>query len=303
MFGFADKLAAFSSIWLATWFISSCDGGKDEAAFWKNEREITELTHRAELAGYRLDLLQKGGAAELEKAKRTLSDLEARITYLKSEHANLTHAVGNLDLRNQKLIARARESRRQTAMGMGFATFQTRNGRVYHDVRISEITDSGVKIRHGDGAVGLRYNDLTDDQRRIFGLEEAEALAAEERERREALAYEKKLDLQLEAIRKVRKAAAESEARSSAREREALAALASRPDTEVRPLAQPARPVGSGSLYRSFTSRSPTYRYVYYSPPSSVSYFSTPRSRSNAPFQYASSSQRTPAPCPSPASQ
>jgi hypothetical protein len=307
MLAFADKLAGLSGICLAACLVSACDDGNNEAVFWKNERQITELAHQAGLAQYRLHFLQTEGVAQLEKAKTTLSDLEARIVYLKSEHSNLISSVGNLELRNQAFVVKDRNARREQALGMGFAVFQTRNGRVYTNVRVSEVDDSGVKIRHDHGAAGLRYADLTDDQRRIFGLEEQSALAAEKRERWDVLAYEKNMALQLEAIRKstraADKAAGERAARASSSRRAALATLASHRDTESSPLAQAARPLGSGSSYRSYSSRSPSYRYVYYHPAPSVSRSVGSRSSCNTPFQYVSP-RRTPAPaCPPPASQ
>jgi hypothetical protein len=132
-----------------------------------------------------------------------------------------------------------------------------------------------VAFRHEHGAARLRYTELSDDQRLIFGLEEEAALAAEDRERRQALAYELSIDMELEAMRD-----RESEARADSIAAENNNFLASRSlmanpnhQREIRPLAQPARAFGSGSSYRRHYNYSgyrfyrPAYRYVYRHPP------------------------------------
>jgi hypothetical protein len=130
----------------------------------------------------------------------------------------------------------------------------------------------------------LRFADLSTEQRHFFGIEESTALAAEERERRESLLYEQSIEMQMAAIRKNEKIASDDlEEKENARALRSRMAKIPTP-RESSLLSQPARPFGTGSIYR----RSPgyyssggyrsAYRYVYVYPGST-----NPFCASNAP--------------------
>lgn len=98
--------------------------------------------------------------------------------------------------------------RRAVAMGSKLERFETMKGRVYQDVMITEINDGGISFSHADGVVRLRFDDLSPEQSRYFGINEATAAEFYRREREAMVAYEK----QVEEREAARKKAAEQEA-------------------------------------------------------------------------------------------
>jgi hypothetical protein len=158
---------------------------------------------------------------------------------------------------------------RRRATGRTFTTLQLASGREFQQASVAAIDDGGVTIRHANGSAKLRYADLDAGQQVFFGLEADTAHAAELRESRSAIAYERGMEQQMAAIQ-------EQEQRVSSRDRRgelavgqerprfAAAAAAVAP---VRALAQPATRFGGRSWgYSSYSYRSyrPTYRYVYH---------------------------------------
>ncbi len=254
--------------------LSNCESHDGEATFWEVEREKIELTHRLALAEYRLGLNDSGDIQELERLQFLLTEMEARLWDLKSEQSSLTADIGRMEIRNAELFRTALEKQRARALGMNFDSFSIRDGRTFSHVSVTGVDDSGVAIRHEHGAARLRYAELSDEQRHFFGLEEATALAAEERERRDALAYERSIDLELEAMRERERD--ERVDLIAERNKNLLVSrslmAASNHQHETRPLAQPARSIGSGMSYRRWYGYSgyryyrPAYRYVYRHP-------------------------------------
>ena len=279
--------------------LAVCKGEDGSAEFWEGEREIIELTQRLKLGQYRLGLFESGKVEELERLKGVLTANEARLKALEADKSALTDEITRLAARNTESFRIAREAQRARSKGAKFETLATRDGRTFKNATVSAVDESGVAIRHEHGAATLRYAELSDEQRRFFGLEESAALAAEDRERREALAYEQSIAEELEAMREQEESlAAIGETFNSSRASSSSLAALSRPQTETRALAQPAKPFGSGSVYRrwygysGYRSYRPVYRYVYRYPTARVP--SCPSSGSaGAPFQNR-------APCASP---
>jgi len=249
--------------------LASCRSSGSEAAFWENEREKIELAQRLQLAEYRLRLYEPGDFHELEHLQSLLSENEVRLRKLQSDKSALISNIGRMEARNAGQRRNALEKQQALAHGMNFDSLSVRDGRTFNNVIVTGVGDSGLVIRHEHGSARLRYADLSEGQRLFFGLEESAAHAAEDRERRETLAYELSIDLELEAMReKGREERAESIAQGNSRASRSLMA-SSNYQHENRPLAQPARPLGNGSSYRrsyrfpQYIHYRPAYRYVY----------------------------------------
>jgi hypothetical protein len=113
----------------------------------------------------------------------------------------------------------------------------------------------------------LRYSDLNDDQRQMFGLEAERALAAVARERAEAAEYERWIDRRMVAIREKEAEADRLAAASDLAAR--TSSLASNTSelvaASVSPLAKPATEVSSrySSRYNRYRPSNSFYYYNY----------------------------------------
>ena len=243
--------------------LPSCRRHEATAEFWRNEREKTELIHRLELSEYRMSLPNARSGQELDDIRKQISEMEVRLQNLQSNRRALISDIAVMTDRNMEASKTGLARLREKCQGTSFDTLTAKNGRIYQNVRVVEVDDSGVLIRHENGAARLGYADLSNEQRLFFGIEESSALAAEERERKEALLYEQSIDMQMAAIKANEKASsARDAADDELRAMRARIAAASRP-REPSLLSQPARPFGTGSIYR----RSPGYSYYgYYRP-------------------------------------
>ncbi len=243
-------------------FNFGCESREGRAEFWINEREKIELLHKIELAEYRISQTPYGRFEDLERLSGLLSENESTLRSLRGRHASLTFEIARLETEIDTLVQTAAKQQRAHAQGMKFASLESRNGRVFEQVLVTSVDDAGVSIRHQDGSTRLRYGDLTDEQRLFFVMDEASALAAEDTERRNSLAYELSIEKELGVIR------LDQERRAVERKREESGRIASRvmassmARKETSPLSRPATPFGRGSSYR----RSPYYsvsRYYY----------------------------------------
>lgn len=264
-----------------------CKEQEGDAEFWRHERELVELAQQLKLGEYRLGLSDSGEKKALDDLKIMLSENEARLWNLQSEQSALADEIERLETRKKNLDQAIIDQKRSVAQGERFEFFSARNGRIFENATITLVNDSGVAFRHEHGAARLRYAELSDDQRLLFGLEEEAALAAEDRERRQALAYELSIDMELEAML-VRKSGGRADS-IAARNKNFLASrsLMAHPDLqpEIRPLAQPARTFGSGLSYRrhyyysGYRAYRPAYRYVCRYPKTVGSFCSSSRFR------------------------
>ncbi len=248
--------------------LPACGSGDDGAEYWENEREIIALTQRLKLGEYRLGRFGPEGGKKLDDLKTRLSENETGLCRLQKEKATLAAEIACLKTRNQELGRMVLEQKRSKTRGMKFETFPARDGRIFENATVIMVEDSGVEFRHDHGAVRLLYGELSDQQRLFFGLEESAALAAEDRERREALAYERDIDLELEAIRKRETHATNLDGMNLAsRFSRSLSPVSFRKPV-ISELSKPAKPVGSASFYLKYRryygyhSHRPVYRYV-----------------------------------------
>lgn len=124
------------------------------------------------------------------------------------------------------------EERRAAALSKRMERFETMKGRIYEDVRITAIDAGGVSLSHSAGTARLRYDDLSPQQRRYFGLDEAAAAEVYRKERAARAAYEKRVE-----ERKI----ARREAMEKAHEEERLAAEQAEKERAERALAAAGR--------------------------------------------------------------
>lgn len=255
---------------LLSLMVAACDTNRDQAADWETERETIELTQQLKLAEYRLGLTPSGNPGELERVENHQRELDQRAQALLRQRSALNAEIKMLEARNEELARLAIQNLRMKSLGRTFDTFSVNDGRTFEKVSITGVDDSGVAIRHAHGTARLRYAELSADQRASFGLEERSALAAEDQERRELLAYERRIDEEMDALReKEERIAAVAMKSEDSKIADSIMARNSS-SQETRPLAQPASPFGRGcrSSYGQYRYRTyrPTYRYVYYYP-------------------------------------
>ena len=251
--------------------ITSCQRRNVDGAWHADERVKVELEQHLKLLTYRFE--SRGGnlTTELHETRARIESNRAALGSAREDLAQLETEVSELAVETRRIADEVARETRRKSLGRHFDTFIAANGRTYRDVTVSQVTDGSVEIRHETGSARFRPADLSLEQQEMFGIS-AEAAAREaqaERERR--LAYERHIrDHQLEEEAAAEIAATRSRTRST---RSTALAAADRRDSE-RPLAQPARPFGSGSIYR--TPRT-TYRTrYYYAYPSCPSPYRTP---------------------------
>lgn len=156
------------------------------------------------------------------------------------------------------------EKRRAEETGKKYKEYTTLAGRVYKDVTITEINDAGISITHADGLARLRFEHLTPEQRKDFGITKAGAATVYAEEMKAQAAYEAQVKAEALEQQKAndelfaKQTAALLEAERLAAERSQKQALATKIESTIE---IPAFPVIRGSenavLY-------PTQRY--YSP-------------------------------------
>jgi len=157
------------------------------------------------------------------------------------------------------------EERRAEAMGKKFQSFETMKGRIYEDVKITEINDGGISFTHAAGAARLRFEDLSPEQRRYFGITEDAAVEFYRKEREARLAYEKRVKEAEVARRKaaeeeaeVRRVADEQAAQARAERSEALSFR------NIPTLPEVKRVDSRDFSRRSYTIRRSSYGYPSY---------------------------------------
>jgi hypothetical protein len=114
------------------------------------------------------------------------------------------------------------EERRAESMGTKLQSFVTMNGRVYEDVKITQINDGGISFTHAAGAARLRFDDLSPEQRKYFGIAEDTAAVIYRREQEARLVYEKQVEVREAARKKAAEEMAEAQrlaAEKAAKER------------------------------------------------------------------------------------
>ena len=242
-----------------------------DLAWWEGEQERLELAQLFVLKEFRLIQRDGGGAAELARLAQKNHELSIKLESLFTRRDVLK---GEIDLMESGRMAQREDflrNRKMEVIGKTFDELTTRNGRIYLEVSISSLDDAGVSIRHADGSARLRYRDLNDDQRTMFGLDAESSLVATAKERADAAEYERWIELRLVEIRE-KKAAQERLTAANDREfQRRSAAISSRAmvAANVSLLSKPASAVSSrGSRYsRRYNRYRSSSRYYYYPVP------------------------------------
>ncbi len=174
--------------------------GKDPESIRLEGRRV-ELEHKVAVAQLKADRLARQKSQDTTPVQ-DLPGLMARRRELSSRKVELEAEI--LSLEDGLLLARATqlEKARSLMLGKEFPSLQSRTGRVYEQVKIVSIDDSGVQIRHASGSARLGCSELSESQWEQFGLDEGLAKAARLAEERQRLAYEQDIDRELAATRK-----------------------------------------------------------------------------------------------------
>ncbi|RYD37673.1 MAG: hypothetical protein EOP87_03070 [Verrucomicrobiaceae bacterium] len=271
-----------------------------DTTWWENERYRMDLQQQIQITSLRLERREReGDAGKLGEATANLEGLIARFDKRMAEYEVLSK---DLEETENAFLA-FREKRlgelRAQATGREWPEFVSASGRVLKNAKVISVDDSGVTLRHQDGSARMRFEDLTEEHRCLFGLEEESAIAAMKEELRMAHHYEqwvrsgeddaKIMEIvgQQEAARLKRAAGLKKPLPQAKRFRSAkpLPEVASNGNSplNVRSLADPPRKVNQNPRFRVRG----TPRYHYYSNYGSAGYSqgaaSYPRMESRAP--------------------
>lgn len=240
--------------------LTSCERTIDEeqsAEWWRLEGEKRSLAAKVEILKLRANqseaVDQKIATAQgtLEATVREVEQLRSEITRLENQTTELRNTV--------TIAANAKpwEERHNQLRGHQLETLTSAEGKTYHDVRISKVTDIGLEFSHSTGLARLTTRDLTTEHRNLFelDLQRSETLLLEEGQKQRAYAQwvQETYRTEQAVLRKEPVVAA------------ILPATPYRPTHTPRlssnPLDQPAKPFGSRS-YENVTS-SPNYYYIW----------------------------------------
>jgi hypothetical protein len=270
---------------LALVALPSCKKNTDarmDPQWWKLEADRVELVQEIKLQKMRLgeeDIARDYAAlkSRMSKNEVLLAELQENAADLRSKVANMAAAAA---AERENWIATTRAA----AVGRSFATFTGSSGRIYEDVTITRVTDVGIEFRHSAGSARLPATALSPELHDDFGLDTTAALAALDRERATARAYEAYIEDRMVVVNAERKkdelAAAEREtervtAVARARSDSYSASLAARESTN--PLRASPRSVGS----RGYSTWYPSYSYRYSRYPRNTYYYSSGGYNSN----------------------
>ncbi|RYD21682.1 MAG: hypothetical protein EOP88_10490 [Verrucomicrobiaceae bacterium] len=250
--------------------VIGCGDKRLDSAWWQGEEERIGLENDLQLKTFRYDQVYTDDVNQLDALNESNETSGARLTTLRAQRMELAASVISLESQRGEIRRTAILGQRERAKGGTFEELTVLSGKTFRAVTVSGIDDAGVTIRHEHGSAKLRFDDLTADQKHIFGLEEDLAVAAEGQEKQDAVAYERWVSNQMVAVK-----ADEQKSADEARERElnadrqrafAAAAAASRTQvsTNTSPLARESRSSGSSGKYyyhyRSARSYGPVYR-------------------------------------------
>lgn len=256
-----------------------CGKNQDQADWWQGEQQRIELSQQLELKRYRFEQAYSRDFGQLENLRLFTMGNVALLKSLRNQHQALSGKIESLEGQWAGFRESTIREQRHHAMSKTFDRLSLVSGRIYAEVSVASIDDSGVTIRHADGSARLRFTDLDDTQRIFFGLEADLALAAEEQETRDAADYERWVEARMVAINEKKLEASANARREELELRrmraESAAQLAA--NSSISPLARPATNWGSRSWssyssdYSNYRTYRPTYRYVYYYTPPAYS--------------------------------
>lgn len=170
-----------------------------DEVWWESERYRTDLKNQIEINAMRLDRRENG--AEAKRFQAATARLEALVAVFDKrmvEFEALTQENNQIESQFLEFREKTLGELRIRAQGREWKEFIPASGRVFHDVTVLSVDDSGVLLRHRDGSARFGYEDLTEEQRWHFGLDEESAIAAMKEEQQAAREYEAWLKQQSE---------------------------------------------------------------------------------------------------------
>jgi hypothetical protein len=250
---------------------SACQRHDDQAGWWQDEQQRLELSHNLAIKEYRLQQSGYATLGEIQDLNASNKAGKKKLQDLLRQRSDLAVEVEELDKQAQAAQDKYIREIRRKITGQSFEVLVLNDGRKFQKASVVGVDDGGVAIRHESGTARLRFADLDESQRELFGLVASKSLAAEKQERVQAVAYEKWIDKSVAANQEKEHQLAQVAAQ---KEREAervrnMAATRLATSDYVRPLGQPAK--SFGSVYSRYSSRGPSYHY-YYDNSSSSSY-------------------------------
>lgn len=261
----STKIAAqWSLLCSMAFFAVGCERSSPEASWWEKENERIALEHELELKTFRFNQVKGGDMEELRALGIQNREAAVDLTEMTASKSRLQAEIQNLESEQAHYRLDLLAERRRMMTGKTFEKLSVASGKEFQNAKVAAITDAGITIRHVDGSATLRFNDLTAGQREEFGLDPELALVAENKEREQAVAYERWLDRELAASQaakteELRIAANDrrnDERRSASARQAAAASLLVASNSQA--LAQSASSVGSGYYGRT------RYRTSYY---------------------------------------
>jgi hypothetical protein len=248
-----------------------CKKDQIQAEWWQGEQERIALSHQVELKQYRINQTDVSGFEEVQRLGKLTQSRAELLDSLARQRQVLTEEVALLESKWFDLKEATIRNQRNRVIGRTFKSFESASGRKFQEVSVAAIDDAGVTIRHADGSARLRFADLDPEQQVFFGLEAELAFAAEEKESRAAIAYEREIDDQMAVLREqnTRNSEAIRRVDLATQRNSSLLAAQQAATTKTGPLAQAATPFGNRSWgYSRYSSsyssyRYPTYRTVY----------------------------------------
>jgi chromosome segregation ATPase len=136
-----------------------------ESIIAEQNREITnQATHLEELKNVLSKLpervaLKKALVEKNQSIKTAQEKISALKTNVESNQAEIAAEVAKLEGYKDKYRAHVRGK----AKGQAMDTLTTRNGTVYKNVNIREVTPIGIQIRHDEGHKRIAFEELSDE--------------------------------------------------------------------------------------------------------------------------------------------
>lgn len=164
---------------------ASCSRNNTDTAWWQNEAKIIELNQKIELTNYRLSQL-----SEMEKTLRDPVSLEEEVRSLRGEIENIKNRIALMDEQWPDFRRKILQARRMECKGEHSDEMITAKGKEFHNVRVVNINDGGVLLRHSTGSARLSASDLSSEEQIRFGIDPSLALAVYKEEETKRQAHE-----------------------------------------------------------------------------------------------------------------
>lgn len=229
-----------------------------DSEWMRLEARRLELAAEVKVLTMRVDEAEQQTEA-VEQVRAELAEQRARQRERQAEQEMLSGRIAGLRGAMEEHRGQARSERRKATQGLRLDVLTSAAGREYRNVEIRRVSPAGLEFRHDQGLARLTADQLTRAQRVEYGLdlEQAEEHLAAESQR--VAAFHRWMDAREEEL-------------SGPEEEEAVRRVASNTtlprdrSTRARPagthpLREPARRLGSGSVWRG--SRTRTYYYYH----------------------------------------